>query len=292
MATGEIATVPQKGFMDFPPEMRNMIYQAMISDTWDSPTIATDKLNCSSIFNLVLSLGLHERFPLLATSKQVMLEAFEFCLEKCTFRLENLDQLNAIRAVRHTSNFQQLSAKIHAVTLNISWYGHGIDNPRHYPPIDLYQTETLIPLPPLDIRCPCHGPDPCPLNPFADLIAELALLFPNIASLTIDLDQTTLSMHNKLKRDVLGTPWPTLRKVKFRRWDLERRFAKATEQMVLFSRHNRHPAAVWPPQEVPWALEMDCRFVESINERFEKDMRRKVENGGAAVAAVLGSGPS
>lgn len=77
MATNQVATVPKKGFMDLPPEMRNQIYETLTSDTRDSPVITTNKLNCRSIFDLVLSLGLHNRFPLLATSKEAAVERAE-----------------------------------------------------------------------------------------------------------------------------------------------------------------------------------------------------------------------
>jgi hypothetical protein len=291
MATEQVATVPQKGFMDFPPEMRTMNNHTIISDTWDNPMITTEKIDCSSIFGLVLTLGLHKRFPLLLTSKQVMYEALASCLEKCTLRLENLDQLDAIRAVRHTSTFQQLSVNIHSLTLDISWYGHGIDNVRDYHPAELNQIKILIPLSGLHARCSCHRFDPSKYNSFAELLAELALLFPNNSSLKLDLDQTTISMHNKLRDDVLAMPWPTLREVKFQRPDLERRFAKSTEQMVLLSRRTRHQAAVWPPQSVPWQLEMDCWFLEVVNENLKTDMHRKVEKGGADARHPLRRGP-
>lgn len=149
MATNQAATVPKIGFMDLPPEMRNQIYETSMSDTWDSPVITTEKLSCRSIFDLVLSLRLHRRFPLLATSKQAMYEALAFCLEKFTLRLENLDQLNAIRAVQHTSTFQQLGARIHSVALDMSWYGRGIDN------FSITTTTTLTePRPNPSSRCP------------------------------------------------------------------------------------------------------------------------------------------
>lgn len=292
MATNQVATVPKKGFMDYPPEMRNQMY-VLMSGTWDSPVITTDKINCTSIFDLVLSLGLQKRFPLLATSKQIMHEALVFCVEKCTLRLENLDQLNAIRAVKDTPIFQHFAANIHSVTLDISLYGHGIDNPRDYCFADMDQTKirSLIPLSMLHLRCRCHGPDPNNFRSFADLIAEVALLFPSISSLKIDLDKTTLKVHRILKEDILATPWPSLREVKFQRPDLERQFAKATEQVELFGRHSRHQAAVWPPRAVPWQLEMDCRFMESVNESTERDMRRKIKKGGADARCPLKDGP-
>lgn len=293
MATNQVATVPQKGFMDYPPEMRNQMYETLISNTWDSPVITTDRINCTSIFDLVLSLGLQKRFPLLATSKQVMHEALVFCVEKCTLRLENLDQLNAIRAVKDTAIFKHFAANTHSVALDISLYGHGIDDPRNYHFADMDQTKirSLIPLSMLHLRCRCHGPDPSNLRSFADLIAEVAILFPSISSLKIDLDKTTLGVHKIFKEDILALPWPTLREVKFQRPDLERQFAEATEQMVLFGRHNRHQAAVWPPRAVPWVLEMDCRFMESVNEYMEMDMRRKIKKGGADARVNLQMGP-
>ncbi|KAM0701587.1 hypothetical protein Q7P35_010495 [Cladosporium inversicolor] len=293
MATNQVATVPKKGFMDYPPETRNQMYETLISDTWDSPVITSDRINCTSIFDLVLSLGLQKRFPLLATSTQIMHEAFAFCVEKCTLRLEKLDQLNAIHAVKDTPVFQHFAANTHSVTLDISLYGHGIDDPRDYRFADMDQTKirSLIPLSMLHLRCRCHGPDPSKFHSFADLIAELALLFPSISSLNIDLDKTTLGLHRIFKEDILALPWPSLREVKFQRPDLERQFAQATEQMVLFGRHNRHQAAVWPPRAVPWQLEMDCRFMESVNESTERDMRRKIKKGGADARHPLKGGP-
>ena len=293
MATTQVATASKQGFMDLPPEMRNQIYEDLISDTWDSPVITTNKLNCKSIFNLVLSLGLHKRFPLLATSKQVMHEALAFCLEKCTVRLENLDQLNAICAVRYTSTFQQLSANIRSVALDISWYSHGIDNPRDHHPRDLDQTKTktLIPISGLHLRCSCCCQDFSKSTSFADLIAELALLFPNIASLSIDLDKTTFSIHKKFRTDILAMPWPTLREIKIRRPDLERQLTKVTEEMLFFNRRSRHQAAVWPPQRVSWQLEMDFGYLEVLNGILEKDMRRKIKLGGADARTPLIWGP-
>lgn len=282
MATDQAATVPKIGFMNLPPEMRNQIYETSMSDTWDSPVITTEKLSCRSIFDLVLSLGLHKRFLLLATSKQAMYEALAFCLEKCTLRLENLEQLNAIRAVQHTSTFQQLSARIRSMALDISWYVRGIDNPFDHHDHDLDQTKTkpLIPMSGLHLRCSS--------NFFADLITELVHLFPHIALLSIDLDKTTFPMHKKLRQDILTMPWPTLREVKFRRPDLERQFAEAWEQMVFFNRRSRHQAAVWPPQSVPWNVEMDSYYLEVLNENFEKDMRSKVKLGGADARTPFG----
>jgi hypothetical protein len=292
MATNHVAMVPKLGFLDLPPEMRNQVYETLISDTWDSPMITTDKLNCNSIFDLVLSLGLHKRFPLLATSKQVMHEALAFCLEKCTLRLENLDQLNAIRAVRHTSTFQQLRANIRSVALDISWYGHSIGTPFGHHPRDLDQTKTktLIPMSGLHLRCACCSQDFSKSTSFADLIAELALLFPNIASLSIDFDKTTFSIHKKLRNDILAMPWTTLREIKFRRPDLERQLAKATEEMLFFNHRSRHQAAVWPPQRVPWQLEMDLGYLEVLNGILAKDMRRKVKLGGADACAPFSWG--
>ena len=165
MATNQVATVPKLGFMDLPPEMRNQIYETLISNTWDSPVITTDKLNCKSTLDLVLSLGLHKRFPLLATSKQFMHEALAFCLEKCTLRLENLNQLNAIRAVRHASTFQQLRANIRSVMLDISWHSHSIGTPfgtpfGHHPgDLERNKTKTLIPTSRLHLRCACCSRD-------------------------------------------------------------------------------------------------------------------------------------
>ncbi|GAB7333533.1 hypothetical protein MBLNU13_g05111t1 [Cladosporium sp. NU13] len=293
MATNQVSTVPNTGFMDLPPEMRNQIYEPLISDTWDCPVITTEMLNCKSIFDLVLSLGLQKRFPLLATSKQVMHEALAFCLEKCTLRLENLDQLNAIRAVRHTSTFQQLRATIRSVALDISWYSHGINNPLEYHPRDLDQTKikTLIPMSRLHLRCACCSQDFSKSTSFADLISELALLFPNIASLRIDFDKTTFSIHKKLRNDILAMPWPNLREVKFCRPDLERQLAKVTEQMLFFNRRSRHQAAMWPPQRVPWQLEMDFGYLEVLNEILEKDMLRKVKKGGSDARTPFSWGP-
>ena len=293
MATNQVATVPKKGFMDLPPEMRNQIYETLTSDTRDSPVITTDKLNCKSIFDLVMSLGLRKRFPLLATSKEVMHEALAFCLEKCTLRLENLDQLNAIRAVRHTSTFQQLRANIRSVALDISWYSHGIGNPLNYHPRDLEQnkTKTLIPMSRLHLRCACCSQDFSKPTSFADLIAELALLFPNIASLSIDFDKTTFSIHKKLRADILAMPWPTLREVKYRRPDLEHQLAKATEETLFFNRRSRHQPAVWPPQRVPWQLEMDLGYLEVLNEILKKDMRGKIKLGGADARTPFSWGP-
>jgi len=267
-----------------PPEMRNMIYETLTSENWDSPIITTEKLNCDSIVDLVLSLGLHERFPLLATSKQIMHEVLQFYIEKCTLRLENTDQEDAICAVRYTPTFQHLSANIHSVHLDLSWYGHGIDDPRDCRhPGEFEQVNALIPLPRREYPSAYFGRDS--LNPTAStafpvLIRQLVTLFPNISSLTIDLDKTTLPMHNMLKRTILNTRWPSLRSVKFRRPDLERQFAKATEEVEFWSRRGRNQAAVWPPRAIPWQLEMECRFLESVNETMEMDMLRKVREGG------------
>ena len=293
MATNQVATVPKLGFMDLPPEMRNLIYGILTSNTWDSPVITTDKLNCKSIFDLVLSLGLHKYFPLLATCKQVMHEVLAFCLENCTLRVENLDQLNAIRAIRHTSAFQQLRAAIRSVALDISWYSHGIDNPLNYHPRDLEQpkTKTLIPMSRLHLRCSCCSQDFFRSTSFVDLIAELALLFPNITSLSIDFDKTTFSVHKKFRNDILAMPWPTLREIKFRRPDLERQSANATEQALFFNCRSRYQAAVWPPQRVPWQLEMDFGYLEVLNEILEKDMRRKIKLAGGDARTPFSWGP-
>lgn len=293
MATNQVATVPKLGFMDLPPEMRNQIYETLISNTWDSPVITTDKLNCKSTLDLVLSLGLHKRFPLLATSKQFMHEALAFCLEKCTLRLENLNQLNAIRAVRHASTFQQLRANIRSVMLDISWHSHSIGTPFGHHPGDLERnkTKTLIPTSRLHLRCACCSRDFSKSTSFADLIAELALLFPDIASLSIDFDKTTFSIHKKLRNDILAMPWPTLRVIKFRRPDLERQLAKATEETLFFNRRSRHQAAVWPPQRVPWQLEMDLGYLEVLNGILQKGMRKKVKLAGADARAPLTWGP-
>lgn len=262
MATKQVEmAITKKGFVDMRPEMRNQIYEILTSENWDSPIITTDKLNCNSIVDLVLSLGLHKRFPLLATSKQIMHEALTFYLERCTLRLENTDQGDAICAARYTPTFQHLSANIHSVHLDLSWYGHGIDNPRHCRHTgELEQVNALVPLPDLH-PCSYLGRDrsePTTFSAFAFLLKRLVILFPNISSLTIDFDKTTLSIHNKLKHVILGTPWPSLRSVKFRRPDLERQFAKATEDVMVFGRRGRHQPAVWPPRAVPWQLEMDC----------------------------------
>ena len=276
--------ITKKCFMDMPPEMRNMIYETLTSENWDSPIITTEKLNCDSIVDLVLSLDLHKRFPLLATSKQIMHEVLQFYLEECTLRLENTDQEDAICAVRYTPTFQHLSANIHSVHLDLSWYGHGIENPRHCRhPGEFEQVNALIPLP-REYRCSYLGRDssgPTASTAFPFLIKQLVLLFPNISSLTIDLDKTALPMHSMLKRAILNKRWPSLRSVKSRRPDLERQFAKATEEVVVFGRRGRHQAVVWPLQAVPWQLEMDCRFLETVNKNLERDVLSKVREGGA-----------
>jgi hypothetical protein len=287
--------ITKKSFMDMPPEMRNQIYETLNSENWDSPIITTDKLNCNSIVDLIISLDLHERFPLLATSKQIMHEVLQYYLEKCTLRLENTDQEEAICAARYTPAFQHLSANIHSVHLDLSWYGHGIDNPRDCRhPGEFEQVHALIPLPRREHPSSYFGRDsmgPRAFTAFPVLINELVTLFPNITSLTIDLDKTTLPMHNMLKRAILSKRWPSLRSVKFRRPDLERQFAKATEEVEFWSRRGRHQAAVWPPRAIPWQLEMDCRFLASVNETMEVDMLRKVREGGEAVPGLLCSGP-
>jgi hypothetical protein len=41
----------------------------------------------------------------------------------------------------------------------------------------------------------------------------------------------------------------------------------------MFGRHQ----TVWPPQRIPWALDMDLRFLEHVNEQLVEVMRKKGE---------------
>jgi hypothetical protein len=268
------------GFLDLPAELRNQIYHDYISSFEDRPAIKPDKLNkaaCISIFHLLKALNREHALSLLLTDKQIMHEALPLCLELCTLRLHDLDQLDALRHVRHDMNFQKIGGLVRSLTLDISMFGYGLQYPRTYHPGVLRDAKTLIPL---------HGTTPCwHLNHtrraqpryFADLLTELKTYFPNTASITVEVDNKTLTLQHGLRSDFFGFPWPSVCEFKFRRPDLEARFTRDTEEDVLWSGRVFPSGGMRPPQAIPWQLEMQCRFLESVNESLAEALCKRRE---------------
>ena len=113
---------------------------------------------------------------------------------------------------------------------------------------------------------------------FAYLSAELQRHFPNTEHICIELDKFTTALQFEIKSNLLGMRWPTLREVKFRRPDLERQFISSMRRHVRFHSDTRYLSGFWPPQAIPWQIEMDCRFLDSVNEGLEKAMLKKRED--------------
>ena len=268
----------RKGFLDLPPELRNQIYKDYISTFKGRPVIKPGNLcksACKSIGQLVKALNLKHAFPHLFTSKQIMYEALPFCLDICNLRLHDLDDLDAVRSVRHNTSFRSIGANIRYLTLDISWFGHGIDFPREHHPTALKETKTLVPLPGT-LTC-WYFPRPYRSQPctFAKLLAELENYFPNTTSICVEVDRTTLLMQSELKRDLLTTTWPSLRDIKFKRLDLERRVAVMMEGDFLF-----HPRRSWPRQPIPWELDLESRYIESMNEGLARSLHGRRDEAG------------
>jgi hypothetical protein len=87
------------------------------------------------------------------------------------------------------------------------------------------------------------------------------------------LDQDTIRLQGVLKTSLSDVAWLSLRAIKVRRPDLECKLAFEHGRMSMFGRHQ----TVWPPQRIPWALDMDLRFLEHVNEQLAEVMRKKGE---------------
>lgn len=281
MATERVTKAPKKGFMDLPPELRNQIYETFVSFYTDRLRITPNELSkdaCQSILHLVKALNLKHYFPFLLANKRIMHEAITLCLRTCSLHLQNLDQLNVVRTLRRNSDFQPIANNIRALELNISWYGHGIEQTREHTPTVLNGIQTLIPLTGVQNRHYRPLQNPSRPRSFAYLSEELRRYFPNTEHICIQLDKFTTALQFEIKSNLLGITRPTLRGVKFRRPDLERQFVSSMRRHVIFHSDTRHASGFWPPQAIPWQIEMDCRFLDSVNEGLEKAMLKKRED--------------
>lgn len=290
MATEQVTMVPKKGFMDLPPELRNQIYETYISFYRDRLEITPNELRkdaCESTLHLVKALNLEHYFPFLLANKTIMHEAITLCLRTCSLHLQNLDQLEIVRSLRRNPDFQPIADNIRALEINISWYGHGIEQTREHTPTVLNQIQTLIPLTGVQNRHYRPVQNPSRPRSFAYLSAELQRYFPNTEHICVQLDKFTTAFQFEIKSNLLGMTWPTLREVKFRRPDLERQFVSSMRRHVIFHSDTRHAFGFWPPQAIPWQIEMDCRFLDSVNEGLEKAMLKKREDAEALRYALL-----
>jgi hypothetical protein len=280
MATKQVATVPKTGFMDLPPELRNKIYKNFISSYTGWLEVTPSELNkgaCRSVLDLVKTLSLDYYFPFLLANKTIMHEAIILCLRTCSLRLRKLDQLDTVRSIRRNPDFQPICANIRALNLDISRYGHGIDQTREHTPTALNEVQTLISLTGLNHRNYCPRQNPSRPRSFAALTRELQLCFPNTEHICIELDKLTAAMQFDIKNHLVRMTWPTLREVKLRRPDLERQFTSTIRHHGARHIDTRHQFGVWPPQAIPWQVEMECRFLDSLNENLEKAMLKKRE---------------
>jgi hypothetical protein len=266
------------GFLDLPAELRNQIYQDYISDYEERPVIKPDKLNkaaCVSISHLLKALDSEHALDLLLADKQIMDEALPLCLGHCTLHLQDLNQLDALHGVREDMNFQKIGGFVRSLTLGLSWFGHGIDRPLDHHPRTLQETRMLVPLPSRPMYW-YHSSSGWHAISFRRLLVELKSYFPDVTSITVELDKATLSMQDDLRRGFFSLYWPSVREFKIRRPDLERMSTRTTEPQLFYNRRGVR-GAMRPPQLIPWELDMECRFLESVNDELAKDMRKRRE---------------
>lgn len=270
----------RKGFDDLPAELRNRIYDYSTPTSVEYQIIKLDKLNnnnCKTIHGLALALGLKQLFPLIFACKAIMHEVLPLCLQICDVRLENLVQLDAMEAVLHLNNyFRTFMAHIRTLTLDLTYEKAASFYPALGPP--------HLPKP-LLLRFPCASrlsihalsriPEitPPPAIEFKKILAELQEYFPNTSTIRVELDDTTLRLQTGLQVSLARMFWPRLSEVKVRRPDLELRLARS-EQNIFGTRHVR---TFWPPERIPWVIEMDCLYLDTVNEDIVRLLRRNKE---------------
>lgn len=275
----------RKSFNDLPAELRNRIYDYSTPTSVKYQIIKLDKLNknnCRTIHELASALGLKQIFPLIFASKSIMHEVLPLCLQICDVRLENLAQLDAMKAVWNLDNyFSIFMAHICTLTLDLTY-----EKPARY-----YQSLGSPRLPkPLLLRFPCASrmaiialsrtPEliPAPSIEFTAMLEELQDYFPNTSTIRVELDATTLRLHTALQVSLACMSWPTLSEVEVRRPDLKLRLARSEQDIF----GNRLRRTFWPPERIPWAIQMDGLYLETVNEDIVRVLRRQKARGAAS----------
>jgi hypothetical protein len=264
------------GFMSLPAELRLHIYEACVSDI--HPIIKLDNLRdiaCSNPWRMALALGLKQHFPIIFASKRILQESLPFCLQACNVYVHTEGHLLRLASLQHLPTFQTTLARIGALTLDLSTTNDAaldslvfrIPSPiaSRRPPVSwqpMIPTADLVP--PLMVQ---------QRTAFTNLLEELRRYFPNASTLQVFLDQNTIRLQGVLQTSLPDVAWPSLRAVKVRRPDLECKLAFERGRPSVFGWHQ----AVWPPQRIPWALDMDLRFLEHVNEQLVEVMREKGE---------------
>lgn len=96
----------KKNFLDLPSEIRNHIYEDYMQITACSipdQRIKLDDLNRvadRTTIEILLALKLQRYFPFILANRQVMHEAFTFCLEACNFTLPGIDRASVVSGRR------------------------------------------------------------------------------------------------------------------------------------------------------------------------------------------------
>jgi hypothetical protein len=261
-------------FMDLPAELRNQIYEDCVSDK--HPIIKLDNLHhiaCSNPLRMALALGLKQHFPIIFASKHVLQESLPFCLQACNVYVHAGGHLLRLASLQHLPTFQKTLAHIRALTLDLSTINDAVLDSLVFripsPIVTRMPRVSWQPIIPTDDLSP-----PLILRQraaFTKLLEELRRYFPNVSALQVFLDQDTIRLQGALKTSLPDVAWPSLRAVKVRRPDLECNLAFEHGRMSVFGRHQ----TVWPAQRIPWALDMDLRFLEHVNEQLAEVMRKK-----------------
>lgn len=242
----------KKNFLDLPGELRNRIYEDYMSITACSMPDQRAKMEHLSkvasepTLEILLALKLERYFPLILVNKQVMHEAFAYCLGACNFTLPRIDQMSA-------ANHQRLDIgplASHVRSLHTNFFD--------------MRGEGMVPF-----RLNC-----------------LQLFFPSLQTLRIDIDDgTPANLQVELKEWLMYTDWSSLREIEVIHPELENRLSESQLDYYLMWPHRastrlRRPPATesWDgPLSLPWAVEMDLNLLERVNKDLGKILQKRWE---------------
>lgn len=242
----------KRNFLELPGEIRNHIYEDYMQATACSMPDQRTRLEELSrvadrtIFEILLALGLQRYFPFILANKQVMHEAFAFCLGACNFVLPEIDQVSA-------GNGQRLDIgplATHVRSLHANFFD--------------MRSKALVPF-----RLNC-----------------LQSFFPHLQRLRIEIDdETPASLQVELKTWLVHAEWSSLREVEIIHPELDNRLAEAELDYYLMWPHRagtrlrRPPSAdTWDgPFSLPWAVEMDLLLLDKVNSDVDHILRKSWE---------------